>query len=265
MKKNGHIHTPYCPHGTRDPLDQYIKEAISHGFSEISFTEHAPLPANFSDPAPGQDSSMDINELENYLQEIESLKKKYKDNIKINVGFEVDFIEGFENDTREFLDTYGKRIDDAILSVHFLKFENEYDCVDYSPQNFAEMVKKYGSIEKVYKNYYRTVLMSIHADLGIYKPKRIGHITLVHKFQKKFPPGYNDEADIMEILKAIKDKGYSLDFNGAGTAKPLCGEPYPPLWAANIASTLGIPLVYGSDAHQVKELLQGYDLMFRKR
>lgn len=52
MKKDGHIHTPYCPHGTLDPIHLYIEKAIQNGFREISFTEHAPLPSNFIDPTP---------------------------------------------------------------------------------------------------------------------------------------------------------------------------------------------------------------------
>lgn len=264
MLKNGHIHTPFCPHGTKDPLEEYVLKAIMAGFSEISFTEHAPLPAGFIDPTPLKDSSMKMEELESYFQEIERVKEKYRGKIKINLGFEVDFIEGFEEEIRTFLDTYGERIDDAILSVHFLKYEEQYDCVDYSPQHFEEMIKRYGTAEKIYKNYYRTLLNSISTELGVYKPKRIGHITLVRKFQKKFPSGYNDEGDIIKVLEAIKEKNYELDYNGAGTAKPLCGESYPPLWAAEKAESLGIPLVYGSDAHQVKEFLQGYHSMFTK-
>ena len=44
LKKDGHIHTPYCPHGTLDPFQNYIEKAIQNDFQEISFTEHAPLP-----------------------------------------------------------------------------------------------------------------------------------------------------------------------------------------------------------------------------
>ena len=44
MKRDGHIHTPFCPHGTKDSFEEYIEKALSLGFKEISFTEHAPLP-----------------------------------------------------------------------------------------------------------------------------------------------------------------------------------------------------------------------------
>ena len=28
MKKDGHIHTPFCPHGSTDSFEQYIEKAI---------------------------------------------------------------------------------------------------------------------------------------------------------------------------------------------------------------------------------------------
>ena len=104
---------------------------------------------------------------------------------------------------------------------------------------------------------------SITADLGYYKPKRIGHITLVHKFQNRFPFRGDERSTLKQLLKLIKNQGYSLDYNGAGTAKPLCREPYPPDWVIQEAMSLNIPLVYGSDAHQAKELGQGIEQMIK--
>lgn len=256
--KDGHIHTPFCPHGTKDSLEAYVEKAIEFGFTEITFTEHAPLPKNFVDPTPLKDSGMDWNQLEQYFQDVERVKAIYKNDIKINVGLEIDFIEGFEEETKLFLNQFGNRLDDSILSVHFLKFDGTYDCLDYSPDCFANMVDRYGSVKRIYEVYFNTLIQSIDSDLGPYKPKRIGHITLVKKFQQKFPMSLTHFTDhINTILQKIKEKGYELDLNGAGTAKPLCREMYPSKWIVEQAIDLQIPLVYGSDAHQAKELTQG--------
>ncbi|WP_141432040.1 histidinol-phosphatase HisJ [Bacillus sp. 03113] len=258
MKKDGHIHTPYCPHGTKDKLTEYVERALSLGFTEISFTEHAPLPKGFVDTAPTKDSAISSDLLDSYFDEISQLKVRYSDKIKINAGLEVDYIEGYEKETTSLLNSIGSKLDDAVLSVHFLKNGDRYDCLDYSPDYFEGMIHQYGSIEKIYDQYYRTLLMSIEANLGDFKPKRIGHITLARKFQKRFPSQINDQEAIISVLHAIKKQGYEIDYNGAGLRKPLCKETYPPLWVVNEAKKLQIPLVYGSDAHQVKELGQGY-------
>ncbi|CAM3759976.1 histidinol-phosphatase HisJ [Mesobacillus zeae] len=262
MLIDGHVHTPFCPHGTKDVLDDYVERALSIGYTEITFTEHAPLPEGFADPTPLKDSAMKREDLEQYFFEIDKVKNKYKGRIRIHTGLEVDYIEGFEKETAAFLDQTGKNLDDAILSVHFLKDRNgDYSCVDYSPANFEKMAGHYGSVDKVYENYYRTVLKSIEANLGLYKPKRIGHITLVHKFQLKYPPEKTFTNEIHHILEKICSCGYEIDCNGAGTAKPLCRETYPPSNVIEKAADMGIPLIYGSDAHQVKELGQGMNFI----
>ncbi|MFC5712796.1 histidinol-phosphatase HisJ [Thalassorhabdus alkalitolerans] len=259
VDRDGHVHTPFCPHGTLDPLEKYVEEAIKAGLKTITFAEHAPLPLNFEDPVPEKDSAMEFRQLDSYFQEIERVKMKYTSDILIKTGLEVDYIEGFESEVKAFLNEFGPRLDDAILSVHFLKKKqkNEYICLDYSPDSFKELTTIFESVEGVADKYYETVLKSIYSDLGAYKPGRIGHMTLVRKFQKKFTGNTAPKEPILAILNAIQDQGYELDYNGAGTAKPLCREPYPPSWVADEAMKRNIPLIYGSDAHQAKEMMQG--------
>lgn len=262
MRRDGHIHTNFCPHGTKDATELYIEKAIKSGFTDISFTEHAPLPGNFTDPTPDQDSGMSMEQLTPYLHEITHFKNVYKNDIRIRVGLEVDFISGYEKETRSFLDDIGPALDDAILSVHFLKADNRYFCADYSKDVFTELAAASGSVEAAYKLYYDTVEASIHADLGQFKPKRIGHPTLIHKFQLAHGEKVDDSAQIHHILQLMKKAGLELDVNGAGFSKPDCLEPYPPISFIGYAKYLGIPLVFGSDAHNVNGLHKHYDKIY---
>ena len=138
--KDGHIHTPYCPHGTDDKFEQYVEKAIKVGLDEISFTEHFPLPKGFTDPAPNNDSSINLEQLKSYINDVNKLKDRYKDKIKINVGAEVDYVEGFEKEIKSLLDEYGKYLEDGILSVHMIKIEDEYYCMDFSSEEFEKIV-----------------------------------------------------------------------------------------------------------------------------
>lgn len=261
-KRDGHIHSPFCPHGTQDPLSDYIERAIELGFKELTFTEHAPLPTGFVDTTPTKDSSMSLEKLPKYLEEVQKAKVAFSSKIKINIGLEVDYIEGYEEEIKSFLNDWGRYLDDSILSVHFLKFQNKYDCLDYSPEAFGEMIERYGSVEAIYSRYFETLKQSIQANLGTYKPKRIGHMTLVHKFQKKYPVTMDFTPFAMEILQEIKENNYELDYNGAGLFKAYCKEPYPPSSIIKEARRLQIPLVYGSDAHQAKDISQGWNELF---
>lgn len=253
-KRDGHIHTPFCPHGTSDPLEAYIDKALESGFSDISFTEHAPLPEGFIDTTPDQDSGMKAEELPDYLEALRQAKQRHSGRITIRSGLEVDFIQGFEAATARLLNRVGPELDDAILSVHFLHFEGNWVCADFSSGTFMELAHAMGSVKAVYDLYYDTVEASILADLGPYKPKRIGHPTLIHKFQRMHGETIDDEQRILDILHLIKKHGYELDINSAGLSKPDCLEYYPPEPYIRYARELGIPLVFGSDAHNAQGL-----------
>ncbi|MEK4255010.1 histidinol-phosphatase HisJ [Ureibacillus sp. FSL K6-2830] len=264
MKKDGHIHTPFCPHGTADSLEGYIEKAIQHQFTDITFTEHAPLPANFVDPTPEKDSGMKPDLLPTYIDTLHKLKQQYEKDITIHIGLEVDYIVGYENETKNLLNSVGPFLDDAILSVHFLKWKDEYVCIDYSEQEFMKFVEKVGSVEAIYELYYDTVIQSIEVDLGVYKPRRIGHPTLVHKFQHAHKVHVDDEQRIKEILNKMKAFGNELDVNSAGLSKKYCLEPYPPFPMIEYAKSIHLPLVFGSDAHSINDLHQHYEKIFRK-
>lgn len=263
MKKDGHIHTPFCPHGTTDPFEKYIEKAINNNFSQITFTEHAPLPTNFVDPTPDKDSGMDPKLLTAYFEKLKQLKAEYEKDITIKIGLEVDYIVGYETETRALLDIVGPLLDDAILSVHFLKYNDTYTCIDFSKEVYLDFAQKVGGIEALYSLYYDTVLKSIDANLGYFKPRRIGHPTLIHKFQLAHGEKIQDDDRIKEVLNHMKEKGYELDVNSAGLSKDYCKEPYPPLHMINYAQSISLPLVFGSDAHSVKDLHQHYETVFK--
>lgn len=257
-KQDGHVHTPFCPHGTNDKLEAYIEQAISKDFTSLTFTEHAPLPLGFRDPTPSEDSAMKIEDMEAYIDELQTLKEKYRHRITINIGLEVDYIKEYETETTKFLNQYGKFIDDSILSVHFLKLDETYFCMDFDEKTFGLMIDIAGSLENLHHVYYQEVLHSIQSNLGIYKPKRIGHITLVNKFQKMYPPRFSTEKAVLNVLQAIKEQELEIDYNVAGLRKEFCGETYPDEWIAKMALKQKIPLIYGSDAHSARDVGKNY-------
>ena len=261
MKIDGHIHSPFCPHGSTDSFEQYIEKAIQHGFSSITFTEHAPLPSSFIDPTPDQDSGMSLQTCIKYIETLQTLKQQYANRITIKIGLEVDYIVGYEEETRSILNTFGPQLDDSILSVHFLPLNDSYTCIDYSKDVYLQFAHAVGGAKNMYDLYYATVLQSIHADLGPYKPTRIGHPTLIHKFQLALSEQIDDEQNVKGILQAIYDAQYELDFNSAGLSKPYCKEPYPPLSYLPFIETIGLQKVFGSDAHTASDLHQHYDIV----
>ena len=253
--KDGHIHSHYCPHGTSDSFEMYIENAIKNGYDEISFTEHFPLPDGFVDPSPEQDSTPSVEAFERYLDEAEEMKKKYRDKIKINVGTEVDYLEGYEEQIKNNLEKYGKRLDDALLSVHNMKVCGEFVCIDYSPEEFKRIADLSGGVDKLYGKYYETVKKAIESDLGEYKPKRFGHLNLIRKFCKVFEYDYIEQDILEDIMKALKENGFELDLNVSGIRKPYCGEVYVSGYLKELADKYDIKTVLGSDSHTAETIV----------
>ena len=251
--RDGHIHTPFCPHGSQDSFEKYIEEALKCGRKEISFTEHFPMPNHVTTKAFQEECALREDLVIPYLQAVKVVKEQYAHQIKINVGFEVDYIEGKEKEIAALLNKYGEEIEDSLLSVHFVKYEDKYYAIDYLPE-FKALLEAVGSIEKVYDIYFNTVLKSIKADLGAFKPKRIGHPTLVRIFHKKYPCEYKQNELLEKIIEAVAQEEYEIDYNVAGLRKPYCGETYPSGKLLELILARNIKMIYGTDAHNSKDI-----------
>lgn len=252
--KDGHVHSPYCPHGSNDDFEDYIKNAIEAGLTEITFTEHLPLPNEFVDPSPEKDSAMKIESIDCYIDTVKKLKERYRDKIKINVGVEVDYLEGYEEEIKYILDKYGSDLDDSIISVHMINVRGQYCLIDYSVEEFGKLISILDGVENVYTKYYQTIKNAIDSDLGKYKPKRIGHLNIVRKFNKVFPYDYSSNLLLEEVVKSIRKNRYEVDYNIAGYRKEECKEAYISGALLDLIEKYEIPMVLGSDSHQAQDI-----------
>ena len=253
ITRDGHMHTPFCPHGSNDPLEGYVEEAIRLGRKKITFTEHFPLPEGVADSDFMRETALTLEEVPAYLEAVSKVKKAYAGKIEILKGFEVDYFEDEHELIADWLGRFGEEIEDGLLSVHFVKYEGRYhaiDCLD----RFEALLEETKSVEKIYDLYFDTLLKSIEADLGRYKPKRIGHPTLIRIFNQKYPLEYDDKGRFEQILRAVKERGMALDFNSAGIRKPYCKESYPSGRFLALAKEMGIPFVPGSDSHEIAHM-----------
>lgn len=269
-KRDGHSHSQYCLHGSGEPTEALVERAIDLGFDTYTVTEHAPLPPAFAaalpyPPATVASLQLEPARLQEYLAAMHRLQARYAPHIRLLVGFELDFLPEHTTWTRRFLDEVGAQIDDAVLSVHYLPAGGAWRGIDLTPEELAQSVlPHYGGFAAFQQAYYRLVERAVEANLGPYKPGRIGHVSLCQKFQHYFPPLVPAETravsqQLDRLLLAIRRQGCELDHNLSGLDKPYCREPYPPDAVANRARTLGIPLIYGSDAHSVAEVGRHYD------
>lgn len=232
-----HMHTPLCGHATGQP-SEYAAYAIKVGLKEIGFSDHAPL-VTHRDPGV----SMDFDELPLYHKMIEDVREEFKDQLIIKVGIEVDFASGFEKQSQAIIDAYP--YDYVYGSVHYINswaFDNPQEKNGWDNQK----------TDDVYRDYYDHLRRS--AESGLFDI--MGHIDLVKKFGHK--PTTNMFDEVQKTAEVFKASGVTIEINTSGLRKP-CREIYPSLSLLKIYCAAGVPLTFGSDAHNPYDVGADYD------
>lgn len=231
MRIDYHTHHARCGHAV-GTLEDYVQSAVRLGLEEIGLSDHMPL--IHVDPADYYpDMAMPLDELPRYVEEALRLKEKYRDRIRVRVGLEADYIEGYEEQIARIAESYPW--DYVIGSVHFL---GRWDVTDFRQVHNWEGKR----VIEVYEQYYDAVKKA--AATGLYD--FIGHIDAIKRF------GYRPEEDVTpledEALEAVARCGLAIELNAAGRLAPA-GEMYPSERMLARARELGIPVTFGSDAH----------------
>ena len=112
MKANWNTHTFRCGHASGTDED-YVKAAIRAGIEVLGFSDNAPFRESFPE------ERMDYSQLEDYRRSILGLKKKYKDEIEIHLGIEVDH---YDNQVEDMI-RYRKEMEYVILGQHQIEYK----------------------------------------------------------------------------------------------------------------------------------------------
>lgn len=114
-----HVHTARCGHAELVPDESYVKEALYLGANAIWFTDHAPFPG---DPFRGR---MLYSELEEYIDTLTLLKKKY--NGFVHVGLEIEYFPSYDESGYYKKLSNDNRIECLLLGQHMAEVNvNEY-------------------------------------------------------------------------------------------------------------------------------------------
>ena len=232
MRIDLHNHTTRCNHA-EGTMDEYIQRAIELGIDVYGFSEHAPM--NFD-----THYRLGFDEMNDYVQEVLHAKERYRDDIKILLGYEVDYLKGYM-DKR----VLKSDVDYMIGSVHFIDkwgFDNPEFIGGYEERNIDEIWQSYfDAIEAMAKTEYFDI---------------VGHLDLIKVF--KFMPKKDIRLIAKNALKAIKQSNMVIELNAAGLRKPI-KEIYPSSELLEMSYELDIPITFSSDAHAVEQIGFKYD------
>ena len=237
MRIDLHNHTTLCNHAT-GTIDEYIQRAIKLEVDIYGFSEHAPM---YFDPY----YRLSFEDMNRYEQEVLIYKEKYKDDIQILLGYEVDYLKGYI-DNRV---VNNRDVDYLIGSVHFLDkwgFDNPEFIGEYKNRDIDDIWQEYfDAIEAMAKTGYFDI---------------VGHLDLIKVF--KYLPQKDIKVIAQKALKAIKEANMVIELNGAGLRKPI-KELYPSKELLEVAYELDIPITFSSDAHSVEQVGFGYEEAIR--
>jgi len=227
MRIDLHNHTTRCNHAT-GTMEAYVQRAIELGIDQYGFSEHAPMKF---DPH----YRLAFEEIDAYEADVLRLREQYHHQIDILLGYEVDFLEGYIEDT-----LFQRPVDYLIGSVHFLKqwgFDNPEFIGEYKNRDIDEIWQEYfDAIEAMAKRGYFDI---------------VGHLDLIKVF--KFMPKKDIRLIAQSALKAIKKSNMVIELNSAGLRKPI-SEIYPSPSLLEVAYELNIPITFSSDAHAIEQI-----------
>lgn len=236
MRVDLHNHTTLCNHAT-GTSENYLLRAIELGIDVYGFSDHAPMPY---DPK----YRMDISAKPLYEKEILDLKEKYKNDIEVLLGYEVDYLDGYI-----LPEIVNSKVDYLIGSIHFLK--NKKDMWGFDNPEFIGVYKS-KDIDTIWSEYFDAI--EAMAKTGLFDI--VGHLDLIKVF--KFLPKKDIRLLAKKALLEIKKSNMVLEINPAGLRKPI-KETYPSENLLELAYELDINITFGSDAHAVDQVGFKYD------
>jgi histidinol-phosphatase (PHP family) len=252
-----HTHNESCHHA-KGTIEDYIKKALKNNLRTIGLSDHFPYEfLNNIERIPYEEYAITLPEIEDYLTSSEELKEKYKENIIIRLGFEIDYFKNQEPALNIHLTPIKDRLDFILGSIHILNFFNGRGAWGFDDSRFRKEYEYYG-VDIVYLFYYQSLQKMVNSDKFDFDI--IAHFDLPKKFNDIPIDKEKVYNEMMKTLEQIKNKGVSIEINTGGLRKD-CKEQYPSVEIIKEMYSLDIPVLLGSDAHRPEEVAWKFDKM----
>jgi len=217
----------------KDSYEEMVRMAIVKGLDEIGFSDHICLKP--------VDWALQMEDIPVMTRQILDLKSKYKDQIKIRYGIELDYFPGMEEELKEVIENIP--VDYVIGSIHFL-----------GDWNFDTDESLYGKWpnDKLYEKYFGLVQQA--AKSGLFDI--IGHLDLIKKF--RVYPESNQDKLFDDTIKTIKEHNLVVELNTGGMDRP-CAEYFPGPKLLELCYRHHVPVTLSSDAHRTVQIARHYE------
>lgn len=238
-KADSHVHSSFSG-DSMEKLENIIERAIETGMDEITITDHLDL------EFPGE---INIFELD-FKTYVETLKKFYRNNIKIKIGIELGLQPQLEGKYDEIFNC--EDVDFIIGSFHCVK------GMDVADRKFFEKYAK----DEAHRIYFEEVLNTI--DL-FPKINVCGHLDFINRYGRSVYDDYkkiNFEMHkelIDKILIKLIEKNIGIEINTSALRYGL-RDFHPCRKILKRYKELGGKIItMGSDAHRALDIMRDFD------
>jgi histidinol-phosphatase (PHP family) len=231
-----HVHTRFSD-GEGEP-EQCVERALALGLPEIGISDHL-TPSVLG--AEG-DWSIGHERLDEYVAAVREAAARHPE-ITVLLGVEADYVPGAEDELAGLLGAYP--FDYVIGGLHYVDGFSFDDAPNRDDPRWADGAT-------LYERYYE--LVGRAAATGLFDV--LAHLDYIMLWGRL--PAADISAAEDEALATMAAHGVALEVNTTGTLDPV-GRMYPALGLMERARRVGIPVVFGSDAHEVDQVGWSFD------
>lgn len=226
MIANYHTHTPRCNHGSGAD-EEFVQEALRVGLKVLGFADHTP---QFYPEGHYSSIRMRPDQLQGYVESLESLKKQYAGQLKIHIGLETEYYPAYFPELISFL--RDANIEYLLLGQHYCG--NEIGEV-YNGNRIDD--------ENHLKRFVHQVADAMQTGLFTY----VAHPDFMDFVGD--PKAY--ETHMRWLCREAKANAMPLELNTFGWLCDMC-FPQDRFW--RIAAEEGNSVIIGSDAHDPEDV-----------
>lgn len=248
MKTNFHTHSHYCD--GKGELRDYVEYALQHGFSQLGFSGHAPVPFENHFAIRQEDYPA-------YCAEVRALQAEYKGRIDLFLGLEIDYIPGVLDDFRPLMQAGG--LDYCIGSVHMVNRPDDPNNLWFIDGSHQESYDE--GLQRVFGGDVRKgVTAFFHQNdemIERTRPTIVGHFNkiVMHNRDRYFRETDKWYLDLAyETIALIAESGCLCEMNTRGIYKKRHDDFYPSRDLIRYMNVKNIPVLVETDAHEPSNL-----------
>lgn len=243
IKQNLHTHSQYDD--GKDAIDEIVQKAQERGFTILGFSGHGYYAKD--------DSSMTPEKTKQYIQDVRQAQQQAPNGLKIYLGIEEDSMAPIEN-VEDF--------DYVIGSVHYLEHNGKIYPIDYSQEQFDEMLKEgyQNDINALAKDYY----LAIERQAQNPNIQILGHLDLIAKYNEDQTYYCFDDPKILSYAKIAIEQlvkaGKIFEMNSGAMAREYRNSPYPSIELLKLIYEANGKILINTDCHDKEYLDYGMQI-----